>query len=54
MGASWGSYRRHLLGIGDADRDGRPDLYASGFDTSSADGVLYWRAQATGEPRSIR
>lgn len=41
-GAGWGPYRRLLgIGIGDADRDVRPDLYAPGFDTSSASGVLY-------------
>ncbi|WP_137994049.1 FG-GAP repeat domain-containing protein [Streptomyces vilmorinianum] len=46
IGGGWNTYT-HLIGIGDADRDGRPDLYASGSTTSSSflyKGTGNWRA----------
>ncbi|MEU7031251.1 VCBS repeat-containing protein, partial [Streptomyces sp. NPDC046275] len=38
IGAGWGGYS-HLVGIGDADRDGRPDLYAA--NSGNTDSYLY-------------
>ncbi|MEU7029434.1 VCBS repeat-containing protein, partial [Streptomyces sp. NPDC046275] len=46
IGAGWGGYS-HLVGIGDADRDGRPDLYmGSATETIAllAKGTGDWRA----------
>ncbi|MCT4357687.1 hypothetical protein M5362_31785, partial [Streptomyces sp. Je 1-79] len=46
IGAGWNTYS-HLVGVGDADRDGRPDLYAVG--AAPWEALLYkgtgdWRA----------
>ncbi|WP_411077010.1 FG-GAP repeat domain-containing protein [Streptomyces sp. cmx-10-25] len=40
IGGGWGAYG-HLVGIGDADRDGRPDLYVSSADGNYADVALH-------------
>ncbi|GAA5211857.1 FG-GAP repeat domain-containing protein [Streptomyces thinghirensis] len=44
IGGGWNAYR-YTVGIGDADRDGRPDLYAYGADeTYYYPGTGNWRA----------
>ncbi|MFI2432549.1 VCBS repeat-containing protein [Streptomyces sp. NPDC018693] len=58
IGAGWNTYQ-HLLGIGDGNRDARPDVYATGLRYESPDPYLYtstgdWRRPLNGRADVFR